>query len=318
MRARNWYLPIRPVPYFCENRYMTSSYSFLVPGTLAERITQQSRFALAQGALQPLPTESHYYCQDHLQFLVRILCPKQRPTKPQNKGSKLSNPFLPYDRQLWVTDLSPSHLVLLNKYNAVDRHILIITREFEPQESLLTLQDFQAAWQVLTEEAGLVFYNSGSEAGASQSHRHLQWVPFPLGNGEEDFPLAPLVIQILQADSPEAAPHCPFRQALMALPTIYPGDKWMAHHLWVSYQELLHRLLWLPDAASPPLAYNLLLTRTFLMVIPRSQASYQGIHINSLGFAGALLVRDWGHFERLKEIGPLNLLKEVGLGCSFR
>lgn len=293
---------------------MNSSYSFLIPNTLAERIVEQSRLALAQGALQPMAVEIHTYSQDNLQFLVRILCPGQRSKKKQNKDAQPLNPFLPYDRQLWVTDLSPSHLVLLNKYNAVDRHILIITREFEEQESLLNPQDFQAAWQVLGEEAGLVFYNSGPLAGASQRHKHLQWVPFPLGNGAEDFPLAPLVEQILESGDGSI---CPFRQALTALPATAPSDEWMAHHLFASYQQLLHQLQLLPQPSAPPQAYNLLLTRTFLMVIPRSQASYQGIHINSLGFAGALLVRDWEHFERLKAIGPLNLLKEVGQGCSF-
>ena len=69
---------------------------------------------------------------------------------------------------------------LLNKYNVVPHHLLIITRHFESQESALTQADFQALWTCLAEYDSLGFYNSGESAGASQPHKHLQTVPLPM------------------------------------------------------------------------------------------------------------------------------------------
>ena len=55
------------------------------------------------------------------------------------------NPFLPYDENLWVTDISQTHVCLLNKFNVIDpphpsRHPCM----YEDQESLLTFEDFEA------------------------------------------------------------------------------------------------------------------------------------------------------------------------------
>ena len=90
------------------------------------------------------------------------------------------NPFLPYDADLWVTDISQTHICLLNKFNVIENHILVVTRVFEDQESLLTAEDFEAMWICMAEFDGLAFYNSGPIAGASQQHKHLQIVPLPL------------------------------------------------------------------------------------------------------------------------------------------
>src|SRR4029079_11989701 len=90
---------------------------------------------------------------------------------------------------LLIGAISPTHVCLLNKYNVLDRHLLIVTRSFEPQDTALGAADFEAAALCLDAIDGLVFYNSGPDAGASQSHRHLQLVPFPIGPGAERFPL---------------------------------------------------------------------------------------------------------------------------------
>jgi ATP adenylyltransferase len=55
------------------------------------------------------------------------------------------------------------------------------------------------------------------------------------------------------------------------------------------------------------------MTRQWLMLIPRSQESYNGIEVNALGFVGALLVRNVSQLEQLQTIGPFPLLKKVGV-----
>ena len=49
-----------------------------------------------------------------------------------------------------------------------------------------------------------------------------------------------------------------------------------------------------------------------MMVVPRSQEKYLGISVNSLGFAGSLLVKNEEKLTQLKAVGPLNLLQAVG------
>lgn len=60
-----------------------------------------------------------------------------------------TDPFDPYDEALWVDHLSPSHTLLLNKFNVVEHHVLVVTRKFEKQTDPLNLQDLEATWHVV-------------------------------------------------------------------------------------------------------------------------------------------------------------------------
>lgn len=59
------------------------------------------------------------------------------------------NPFLPYDEDLWVQHLSDSHTLLLNKFNLVDHHVLVVTRAFESQDDALTAADLVASHSIV-------------------------------------------------------------------------------------------------------------------------------------------------------------------------
>lgn len=292
---------------------MTCSSVSLPPGTLWPRVIAQTQSALENGALQPIATEIHSLEEQGVNFLVRILANLERKAQAKKLQTttkpKDFNPFLPYDANLFVGDLSATHVCLLNKFNAVDHHLLIITRDFEEQENLLNLEDFTAAVLALTEIEGLVFYNSGKLAGASQRHKHLQLVPLPLVDTNISFPLEPWFLAAMGAGK-----SLPFQQAIAPCPQNCQSEpeNWAAY-LEITYRQLLQQLdLWQP-ASPKPKAYNLLMTRQWLMLIPRSQESYNGIEVNALGFVGALLVRNASQLEQLKTIGPFTLLKKVGV-----
>jgi ATP adenylyltransferase len=89
----------------------------------------------------------------------------------------------------------------LNKFNIIDHHLLIVTRTFKEQETWLTLQDFEAMWACLNEIDGLVFYNGGKTAGASQRHKHLQLVPLPLVEEGLKIPIEPAIASVIFQDS---------------------------------------------------------------------------------------------------------------------
>ena len=168
----------------------------LEPGTLWKSIQETTELALQSGALKSIPTELEIIEQVGIKFVIRILAnlnrkeaDKEKQEQQTSRTGKEFNPFLPYEKDLFVADISDTHVCILNKFNVVDFHLLIITRSFEEQESLLTLEDFTAMWTCLGEFEGLVFYNGGKLAGASQRHKHLQIVPF----SETDIPISPLL-----------------------------------------------------------------------------------------------------------------------------
>ena len=62
--------------------------------------------------------------------------------------------------------------------------------------------------------------------------------------------------------------------------------------------------------------YCLLVAQDWMLLVPRSHEFFDSISVNSLGFAGALLVRDKEQMERVKSCGPMTVLREVGLPFS--
>ncbi len=300
---------------------MSLNKILLEPGTLWQRLIDQTEFALDCGALQSIATNYELLEVGDIQFLVRILVNLQRKNeakKEQKKREKSSgknfNPFLPYEEDLFVSDLTDTHLCLLNKFNAVDHHLLMITRDFEEQENQLNLADFLAVVLTLREIEGLVFYNSGKLAGASQRHKHLQLVPLPLVPQGLSVPISPWMTDVCLKEEIHTIPQFPFINAIAACPdisTINPLE--IAPILLEKYQQLLTKMDLDPQKSGKPAPYNLLMTREWMMIIPRSKESYKNISINSLGFAGALLVRNAEQMEQLKQIGPLTFLQKVGI-----
>ncbi|MEA5451327.1 phosphorylase [Leptolyngbya sp. CCNP1308] len=289
----------------------------LAPGVLWSKIQRQTRHAQGCGALQPIDTRHEFLEQGGMRFLVRILANLTRKEKAdlaqqrQQRAGQPANPFLPYDPDLFVANLSATHLCLLNKYNVVDHHILIVTRAYEDQDSWLTLSDFDALARCMADIDGLAFYNGGRLAGASQHHKHLQLVPPPLCPDRRPLPLATVIADLdLKPDSPDpvASPLLPFRHAIVPLGSA-PSPQGKA--LLKAYQTLLAHLG--IDGSEPPQAfpYNLLITREWMMMVARQQDHYQSIPVNSLGFAGSLLVKNLEQFDLLKTLGPMTVLKRV-------
>jgi len=293
---------------------MTQEKILLKPDTLWTRVKQRTQTALECGALKSIPTEFELVAQDGINFLVRILVNldlKKAATEVQEKQTRTTgkefNPFLPYEEDLFVADISNTHLCILNKFNVVSHHLLIITRAFESQEDLLTLEDFAAMWTCLAANfRGLVFYNGGRLAGASQRHKHLQIIPLPLVEGI-DIPIAPLFSQAKFEGAIATIPGLPFLHAFTQLD---PEEN--AETILEKYQSLLTEVGIEPMNRVQSGAYNLLATREWMLIVRRSQESFQSISVNSLGFAGALLVRNPEEMQILKQIGPMNLLRNVG------
>ncbi|MEA5549383.1 DUF4922 domain-containing protein [Anabaena cylindrica UHCC 0172] len=289
---------------------MTQGKILLKPGTLWAKVKQTTAHALQCRALKSIPTEFEFIEQDGVKFLVRILSNlnrKQAAKKKQDQQTantgKEFNPFLPYEEDLFVADISDTHICILNKFNVVDYHLLIITRAFEEQESLLTVEDFAAMWACLADFDGLVFYNGGKIAGASQRHKHLQILPF----SQSEIPITPLLTTAKFQDSIGTIPGLPFLHAFTTL-DLQAG----VEVTFTKYQTLLAAVgIEAVGNNRQSGEYNLLATREWMLIVPRFQEEFESISVNSLGFAGALLVRNAEQMQLLKDIGIMNVLKKV-------
>jgi sulfate adenylyltransferase (ADP) / ATP adenylyltransferase len=288
------------------------------PGSLWPKLKAQRKHGLRTGDLQPVETVTERIDSGDMRFVVHVLANLARKEKAL-KAQKIANanPFLPYEPNLYVSDISETHLCLLNKYNVVDHHFLIVTRQFEPQDNWLTLADFEALALALSEVDGLAFYNGGTAAGSSQPHKHLQVVP-SAGNMTLNFPLVDVIAAAPNSmiNSVKSA-ALPFRHAIVhlsdhQLPTSSAID--LAQQYLASYHQLLSAVniasasQWQGRQTAP---YNLLCTRAWMMLIPRRQEKFANISVNSLGFAGSLLVKDAETLLTLKKIDPVNLLQQV-------
>lgn len=308
---------------------MSEGKLLLQPGTLWTSVVNSTAHALECGALLSIPTNFEFVEQDGVKFLVRVLANLARKEEAKKKQGKLSavtpkvkvkkiNPFLPYDKDLFVTDISDTHVCILNKYNVVEHHLLMITRAFEEQESLLTLQDFIAMWACLKQIDGLVFYNGGQVAGASQPHKHLQLIKLPLTPSGLKIPIEPLLETAKFEGSIGTLTGMPFLQVFVNFdPSLVDSPFKAAEVTLKHYRESLHAVGLLDESGvtfgKPKGAYNLLATREWMLIIPRAQEGFESISINSLGFAGSLFVRDEAQMQILKNHGPMNMLQNVAL-----
>ncbi|WP_066426637.1 phosphorylase, partial [Anabaena sp. 4-3] len=299
---------------------MSDAQILLQPSTLWERVKNQTKYALECGALLSIPTEFEFVEQDGVKFLVRILsnlvrkdAAKKQQDKQTTASGKEFNPFLPYEQDLFVADISDTHVCILNKFNVVDYHLLIITRAFEEQESLLTLADLTAMWACLAGIDGLVFYNAGKTAGASQKHKHLQLVPLPLTPSGTNIPIEPLLAAAKLEDGIFTIPRLPYQHAFARLNPAWIESPYTAAKTTLeTYHHLLRTVgLGAIDNERQAGAYNLLATREWMLIVPRSQEKFQTISINSLGFAGAMLVKNPSEMQLLKQQTPINILTQV-------
>jgi ATP adenylyltransferase len=300
-----------------------STATLLKPGSLWPNILQVSQSALQTGALRPISTRGEIVRDGAVDFLVRVassLARKAVERTLQAQQAHLSrprvNPFLPYDKRLFVSDISDTHFCLLNKYQVMNNHILLITRQFEPQENLLTLRDFEALWLCLAEKNALAFYNGGKVAGASQPHKHLQLLGLPIVETGPAVPVQPLLDGLPADGSLSIAVAAPFTHRAVRR-VFEPGSDpfAMAAFAFRQYRAMLEAvgLNRADQEERCPQAgpYNFLATRDWMLLVPRSREFYESISINALAFAGTFFVKEEAQVETLKNAGPFAALRAV-------
>ena len=286
-----------------------------VPG-LAQALEDRSREALACGALRPIETTQEVIEDGGVRFLVRVVSSLARKARKaggdrSSAGLPPANPFLPPEPALTVAPIGTDYLAVLNKFNVLDRHLLVVTRAFVHQETLLTLADLDALFACMAQVRGLGFYNGGAAAGASQTHRHLQLVPLPLAAEGPAVPVAPLL-----AGGPArgigVCPGLPFRHAFARLSRPVAAGAGLAAEAHGLYLRLLATLgIGMTADGRQSAPYNLLVAEDWLLLVPRVAESFGTVSVNALGFAGSLFVPDQGRLAAVRAAGPLAVLRSV-------
>lgn len=281
-------------------------------------VLERYRQASSAGALLPIDTEQVIVQDGAVRFVVRRLFSLARKHDEAARSGAARNPFLPYDPDLFVAQVGPDHVALLNKYPVIAHHLLIVTRRFEDQETLLTSGDFAALAACLAQIDGLAFYNGGAAAGASQPHKHLQLVPLPLGGDHARVPIEPVLSAAPAAACPDRVPGLPFRHGFVRLPPAMFDDPQLAAGTLAQHYRSLCAACGIEGRVQEGTArqsapYNLLLTRAWMLLVPRTRECADGISINALGFAGCLLVRDEAQMRLVLERGPMALLQAVSV-----
>lgn len=265
--------------------------------------------ALSAGALVPIAVEGEIVVDNGVEFRVEwisSLAMKDMAAIPRvGDKAKDFNPFLPYDENLFVTEVSDTHVAILNKFPSWDGHFLLITRAFVEQELPLDIADADALARALSGVDGYAFYNSGGAAGASQRHRHLQIIPG----------FVTPIAELLPADIPlhvmSAAPRLPYRHAYCRLDRAKfergGADGAFLHGLITE----ACRTAGLDPTAKTMAPYNLMASRDWLIVTPRATETVDGLSLSALSYSGLIGLRTPDQIETVRRIGPFSMLEQA-------
>lgn len=241
------------------------------------------------GALCSIPTRVVAHREQGLTFLIHLLAGPFH--KPHNMAVEHPDPFASPDPELQVNRYAHYYL-LLNKFNILASHLLLITRDFQPQDGALTQQDFTAFWSLITAHQAIGFYNGGAEAGASQPHRHFQLVPGSFNTGLSGPPVNPRDADVRRRLSPWGV--------WLGLSR---GDH--AHTVFNAYQQGC-RLLKL----APEHPFNLILLPDGLWLIPR-RCRRVVTEVNALGFLGSLFANNEQELNDIRQAGIVHILQQA-------
>ncbi|EPE35113.1 HIT-like protein [Glarea lozoyensis ATCC 20868] len=296
----------------------------------------RSQFKAAQGAgdLTFYSTQVAILICNGFTFQLRFS--PSLANKPKSAKKSTSKPFDPFEtpqRGLFVTNIGLSHYLVLNKFPVIPDHFILATTKFKEQTDLLEEDDIEATYKCIKgyREAGeelFGFFNSGEHSGASQRHRHIQFLPVQsMRSGiEESSEWTVLADTLLQKTG------LPFQY--FASPVSPSPSSSQLHSLYTSmYHQARELMTTLPvrsgdtHASSPEnnesstISYNMAFTENAMILCPRLSegpqiASATGeligpIALNGTILGGTLLVKTEEEWQSLRD-NPLRLKDVLG------
>ena len=292
----------------------------------------ETRFttAVCNGHLIFTPTIMHKLIDKGMEFHVRSSTTLAK--KPAGSGlSKVKleqvDPFMPPDNNLLVKSLEYRNLVL-NKYAISKHHLLITAKDYETQYSMpnikgnLKLKDLKVVGNLLkeiNEPDILFFYNCGTASGASVLHKHVQMLRcLDIG-----IPVSKLVENSSAPDgSIFEIKELPYMHLCVKMKVFDADDATRFIHDMINdlYDRIepnsFERYTKLPiDLDIEPIdfiSYNLLMTESWIMIVPRRTERWNGMGLNSVAFAGFIFAKSEQDLVNLQKVGPMSVLEQIG------
>ncbi|KAG2415627.1 hypothetical protein HFD88_006818 [Aspergillus terreus] len=265
-------------------------------------------------------------------------CPAlaKKPSGAPNPDTKAPkpDPFQDPSPDLLIAHIprdNPSHLLVLNKFPVIHNHFILATKPWKPQTDLLEKDDLDAAYACVTawdhENSGrrrlFAFFNSGDESGASQPHRHLQFLPVEdmlQGGGGGDGGWQPLIDAVAQAQGQteyRRLSQLPFAHFALPIPSDPSPETLHSIYLSLYRAALAAAAVDRERHTSGPAAvsYNLAMTASTMMICPRksesaripvdSAASREVVEaglvsLNGTLLAGTLMVKAEAEWDELR------------------
>lgn len=266
-----------------------------------------------------------------LRFCPALAAKPKEKVPDWSKPKSKADPFAKPGPELFISDVpkeEPSHSLVLNKFPVIPNHFIIATKANLPQTDILEEADLSATYACINawEEASgddedgrlFAFFNSGDHSGASQVHRHLQFLPSQdmlLGSQSHDG--WKLLIKSMKS---KAHPHLPLLYN-PALPFVHFATRLDADtsssSLYSTYIMLMKAALSASQSPTGELAreledgveiakngrttfsYNLALTTDTMAICPRKSESapieglseHHEVAINGTILGGTIMVK---------------------------
>jgi ATP adenylyltransferase len=208
-------------------------------------------------------------------------------------------------------DIHEKYWLVLNKFCISNTHILIVTKEFESQTESLNVGDMENFYKIVNDmDDGLGFFNCGRNAGSSQLHKHMQVLSLP--------PFERGVMEIIKnrAMNHEEFFHVDQFNFVHACFSLRDGvSKEELHQIYNSclFTIGINNSDMNDSRMSSDTAHSLLLTKNWMMVVPRSKDTVAGLNLNSMLYSGSFYVTSESIIEKIKESpGYMNMLVEAG------
>jgi ATP adenylyltransferase len=180
-----------PLPRLVESKFQVAKATHSLIFSPTELAIVQTTAGIPVSKCLPCPLPP-YISLTSPKFQIRY-CPslaKKRTAQKDDMPREKKDPFDNPSPDLWIADIQatdPTHLLVLNKFPVIANHFILATKTSQPQTHLLEEVDLDAtysclqAWEqqhsIEKPQRLFAFFNSGHHSGASQPHRHVQFLP---------------------------------------------------------------------------------------------------------------------------------------------
>jgi ATP adenylyltransferase/5',5'''-P-1,P-4-tetraphosphate phosphorylase II len=205
-----------------------------------------------------------------------------------------------------IAHINSTHILVFNRVCIFRPQLMLLSEDsYRRQHLPLELIDIIATYEVLTslnegEQEFYTLYNCGF--GSSREHKHVQFLPkvdvfFPDDRGFDNGKI-------------------PYLYFLKYLP-MSKDDPDGANNLYLVYEELLAQAKSAVNTACPSgrewVPHNVILTKDWLMVIPRGSNGYEGVSTSSAGMVGSVFLANKDQLKEWKNAGMTKVLAELGI-----